>query len=167
VELLPATLKSWLEHHRPHLERWADMIGELRVQQRGATGLLAFAAAWGEFTLAHGAEIPRGLQVYPGALCARWYAWQRCARSSLPPHEAAADRSPPALHAAIREAEERFLLGQPREDFRALSPSAREQQMRAGHTAVRRCMLDTAARQAARPARGSWLSFVPLAAAPR
>ena len=170
VELLPQTLGARLAHHRPQFERWADMIGRLRVRQRCLTELLAFAHAWGEFTLAHGADIPRGLQVYPIALCARWYAWQRCARTStlrIVGHDMPTDRDAAALHAAIREAEEYFLLGQPREDFRALSPSAREQQMRAGHTAVRRCMLDTAARHTLRPAHGAWLSLVPLAAAPR
>lgn len=167
VELLPQTLRAWLEHHRPQLDRWAGMIGQLRVRQRCTTDLLAFAHAWGEFTLAHGADIPRGLQVYPVALCARWYAWQRCARAStlqIVGHDMPTARESTGLHAAVREAEEYFLLGQPREDFRALSPSAREQQMRAGHTAVRRCMLDTAARHTLRPAHGAWLSFVPLAA---
>ena len=168
VELLPQTLRAWLEHHRPQFERWAGMIAQLRVRQRCLTELLAFAHAWGEFTIAHGVDIPRGLQVYPIALCARWYAWQRCARDSalqIVGHGMPTNRDAAALHAAIREAEEYFLLGQPREDFRALSPSAREQQMRAGHTAVRRCMLDTAARHGLRPAPRTWLTIAPLAAA--
>lgn len=153
VELLPVTLRDWLYHHRPGLEHWADTIGKLRVRQRCATELLMFASTWGEFTIEHGATIPHGLQVYPVALSARWYAWLLCdsAPTSSVLGKGAAEAQSPALQAAIREAEMRFLLAQPREDFRAISASAREQQMRAGHTAVRRCMSEASARPA-----GGW-----------
>jgi hypothetical protein len=151
VDLLPRALTAWLTHHRPLLERWSAIVGGMRVRQRCATELIDFAFAWGELCLEHNIDVPKALQVYPIALSARWYAWVTCLgspslqrelavldRQSSP--EGAKQRARDLVSQAIREEEARFLLAQPREDFRMLSASAREQQMYAGHAAIRRYM---------------------------
>lgn len=179
VNLLPRALKSWLAHHRPLLERWSGIIGNLRVRQRCPTELLDLSFAWGELCLLHGADIPKALQVYPIALCAQWYGWLACleapalkvelavledSRSS----EAERRRAQQAVQQAIRCEEARFLLAQPREDFRLLSPAARRQQIQAGHAVLRRYMADAAAEQTIKTIleKPSWLSLSPLLAAP-
>ena len=156
VDLMPRALKSWLAHHRPLLDRWSAMIGGMRVRQRCPSELLGFSFAWGELCLTHAGDIPKALQVYPIALAAQWYAWLAClAAPSLRRHlailedgridEAERARSQAAVQAAIRNEEAQFLLAQPREDFRCLSPSARQQQIHAGHAILRRCLSDAAA----------------------
>lgn len=155
VDLLPRALKAWLSHHRPLLREWADRIGAMRVRQHAATDLLNFSFNWGELCLYHGVDIPQGLQIYPLALCAKWFSWLIC--SKAPPlqsalamlgtsgaDEAERRRAEKVVTDAIHEEEVRFILAQPREDFRSLSPSAREQQMNAGFATVRRCMSDAA-----------------------
>lgn len=177
VDLLPRALKSWLCHHRPLLERWSGMIGGMRVRQRCPAELLDFSFAWGELCLLHGIDVPKALQVYPIALCAQWYAWLACLESpSLKPDlavlgEGSADeerrtRAQRAVRAALRYEEDRFMLAQPREDFRTLRPSAREQQMHSGHAAVRRYMSDAAAEQTiktilSKPDSSLWAAAVP------
>jgi hypothetical protein len=178
VDLLPRALKSWLAHHRPLLDRWGVMLGDMPVRQRCPTELLDFSFAWGELCLLHGADIPKALQVYPIALCAQWYAWLAClAAPSLRKdiavlESAGADdelrkRSQQAMQQAIREEEERFLLAQPREDLRTLSASARQQQMHAGYAVLRRAMSDAAAEYTIKAilAKPSLAPLSPLAAA--
>ncbi|MGE5522500.1 MAG: hypothetical protein ACM3SS_02210, partial [Rhodospirillaceae bacterium] len=178
VDLLPRALKSWLAHHRPLLERWSSMMGGLRVRQRCPADLLDFSFAWGELCLLHGTDIPKALQIYPIALCAQWYAWLWCLTApSLTSHLAVLDdssaddeqrsRARRTVQAALREEEARFLLAQPREDFRSLSPSAREQQMHAGYAIVRRYMSDAAAERTIKTilAKPSALAASPLLAA--
>jgi hypothetical protein len=177
VDLLPRALKSWLCHHRPLLERWAGMIGGMRVRQRCPAELLDFSFAWGELCLQHGVNIPKALQIYPVSLCAQWYAWLACVQSPQLQHDLArldderADegvrfRARAKVRAAIQEEEARFLLMQPREDFRFLSPSARQQQMHAGHAAVKRYMSEAATEHTIKTilAKPSWLSLPPLLA---
>lgn len=155
VDLLPRALKAWLSHHRPLLADWGERIGQIQVRQHAATDLLDFSFRWGEVCLYHAVDIPKALQIYPVALCAKWFAWLACSRA---PHlraslvtlgtsnaaEADRRRAEKLLTAAIHEEEARFILAQPREDFRSHSPSAREQQVNAGYAIVRRCMSDAA-----------------------
>lgn len=174
VDLLPRALKLWLAQHRPLLERWSCMIGAMRVRQRCATELLDFSYAWGELCLLHGVTIPKSLQVYPIALCAQWYGWLACLddpalRDELAlleragAHDPRRERAQQVVTSAIRREEERFMLAQPREDFRSLSRSAREQQMNAGHAAVRRYMAEAASEHTIKSilTRPSWLSVAP------
>lgn len=155
VDLLPRALKAWLSHHRPLLMDWGERIGQMRVRQHAATELLDFSYRWGEVCLHHAVDIPKPLQMYPVALCAKWFAWIACSRA---PHlqpalallgapgaaEAERRRAEKLVTDAIHEEEARFILAQPREDFRSHSPSAREQQVNAGFAIVRRCMSDAA-----------------------
>lgn len=174
VDLMPHALRAWLAHHRPVLERWSGMIGAMRVRQRCTTELLDFSFAWGELCLTHAVDIPKALQVYPLALCAQWYAWLACLEAPALKADLAllerADidaaqrkRAQLAVQSAIREEEARFLLAQPREDLRSLSPSARQQQMHAGHSTLRRYMADAAAEHTIKTilAKPSWLSLSP------
>ena len=174
VDLLPRALQSWLAHHRPLLARPGAIVGNMRVRQRCPTELLDFAYCWGECALVHAVDIPKALQVYPIALCAKWYAWLVCLSApALQAHlavldeprsdEQARSRARCALSDAIRKEEACFLLTQPREDFHALSPSAREQQMNAGHAILRRCMKDAATRHTVKTilASPSWAAFAP------
>ena len=178
VDLLPRALKSWLAHHRPLLERWGAMIGEMRVRQRCPTELLDFSFAWGELCVLHDADVPKALQIYPIALCGQWYAWLSCLSApslrrdiavleSADADEELRKRSQHAMQQAIREEEERFLLAQPREDLRALSASARQQQMRAGYAVLKRAMSDAAAEYTIKTilSKSSLPSLSPLAAA--
>jgi hypothetical protein len=123
------------------------------VRQRAATDLIRFAFRWGELCLLHATDIPLALQIYPIALCSKWYAWAVAMnRNELKPafavlhrHDATADQTESAekiVDRALHEEEARFILAQPREDFRALSTSAKEQQMRAGYAILRRHMED-------------------------
>ncbi|HEY9447479.1 MAG TPA: hypothetical protein VIQ62_10435 [Burkholderiales bacterium] len=175
VDLLPRALEAWLAHHRPLLKRWGAIVGRIPVRQRCPTELLDFAHAWGELALMHAVDIPKALQVYPLVLCAKWYAWLACLSAPalqadlavLDAPRAAEDarsRARRALSDAIGEEEARFLLTQPREDFRALSSSAREQQMKAGHAALRRWMSDAATEHTVRNilTSPSWLALTPV-----
>ncbi len=155
VDLLPRALKAWLCHHRPVLRDWGAQVGQMRVRQHCATDLLKFSFFWGEFCLQDAVDIPLGLQLYPLALCAKWFAWLTCSKA---PHlqsalamlgasgvdEARRSRAEKTVVDAIHEEEARFILAQPREDFRSYTPSAREQQMKAGYAIVKRCMTDAA-----------------------
>jgi hypothetical protein len=102
-------------------------------------------------------DIPKPLQIYPVALCAKWFAWITCSRAPdlqralvLLGASGAADgqrkRAEKLVTDAIRDEEARFLLAQPREDFRSHSPSAREQHINAGYAIVRRAMSDAASK---------------------
>jgi len=175
VDLLPRALEAWLTHHRPLLARRGMILGNTRLRQRCPGELLDFAYAWGEVALIHAVDIPQALQIYPIVLCAKWYAWLACLGSAAlqadlavldapRADEDARSRARRALSDATREEEARFLLAQPREDFRALSPSAREQQMNAGYAVLRRCMSDAATRHTVKNilASPSWLAFAPL-----
>lgn len=155
VDLLPRALRAWLSHHRPLLMEWGERIGQMQVRQHAATDLLNFSFHWGEVCLYHAVDIPKALQIYPVALCAKWFAWLACSRA---PHlqpalstlgasgvaEAERRRAEKRVTDAIHEEEARFILAQPRADFRSHSASAREQQVHAGFAVVRRCMSDAA-----------------------
>lgn len=156
VDLLPRALPAWIRHHRPYLMPHAKRIAELRVRQHCVTDLMRFSFLWGELCAHHSGSLPKPLQIYPIAACTKWLARV----SPLHAGEAAgtrvmADLAPAAERlqrcAAARPGEEetRFILTQPREDFRLLSASAREQQMRAGHALLRRHMEDAASRPGA------------------
>jgi hypothetical protein len=155
VDLLPRALKAWLSHHRPLLREWGERIGEMPVRQHAPTDLLNFSFLWGEVCLDCAVEIPKPLQIYPVALCAKWFAWIACSRA---PHvqraltllgtagaaEAAKERAEKLVADTIRDEEARFILAQPREDFRSHSASAREQHINAGYAMVRRCISNAA-----------------------
>jgi hypothetical protein len=155
VDLLPRALKAWLSHHRPLLREWGERIGQMPVRQHAATDLLDFSFRWGEACLDCAVEIPKPLQIYPVALCAKWFAWIACSRA---PHVQRAlallgtagaggaekKRAGKLVADTIRDEEARFILAQPREDFRSHSTSAREQQINAGYAIVRRCINDAA-----------------------
>ena len=142
-------------HQRPLLGSAARELGRQAVRQRAATDLIRFAFRWGELCLFHAMDIPQALQIYPIALCSKWYGWAAAtARSDLesaftmlqqenPTREEAA-AAEKLIDRALHEEEARFVLAQPREDFRALSVSAKEQQMRAGYAILRHFMEDAA-----------------------
>lgn len=155
VDLLPRALQSWLVHHRPLLRGWGERIGRMTVRQHAPTDLLAFSYAWGEACLKCTVEIPKPLQVYPIALSAKWYGWLACARiprlqnafaelHSDASREDERQRARSAIAEAIQEEEARFILAQPREDFRGHSASAREQHIHAGYAMVRRWVSEAA-----------------------
>ncbi|HSQ03387.1 MAG TPA: hypothetical protein VLN59_05100 [Burkholderiales bacterium] len=155
VDLLPRALEAWLTHHRPLLKGPAVQLGKVVLRQRAATDLIRFAFRWGELCLFHAIDIPQALQIYPIALCSMWYGWAvATGRSDLSASFAAlhqdgvADEAVKAaettIERALHEEEARFILAQPRADFRTLSASAREQQMRAGHAILRHHMKDAA-----------------------
>ena len=155
VDLLPRALKAWLSHHRPLLRDWGECIGQIPVRQHAATDLLNFSYRWGEVCLDCTVDIPKPLQIYPVALCAKWFAWITCSRAPdlqralvLLGASSAADgrrkRAEKLVTDTIRDEEARFILAQPREDFRSHSPSAREQHINAGYAIVRRAMSDAA-----------------------
>ena len=137
VDLLPRALKAWFSHHRPLQRDWADRVGQMRVRQHCATDLLKFSFCWGEFCLHDAVDIPLGLQLFPLALCAKWFAWLTCSKAprlqsalavlaASRADEARRRRAEKAVTDAIHDEEMRFILAQPREDFRSFSPSARE-----------------------------------------
>lgn len=151
VELLPRTLMIWLEHQRPRLNGLADRIAASRVRQRSQCDLLNFAFLWGEACVSHPADIPEALQIYPLALCARWYGWNMSTllqsaseppaltQRKAPEHDRASDPTLDDQHALLR--------AQPREDVAALSLPVRERQMAAGYSLLRQHMQDAAASQ--------------------
>jgi hypothetical protein len=155
VDLLPRALRTWLAHHRPLLMEWGERIGQIAVRQHAATDLLVFSYHWGEVCLDCAVDIPKPLQIYPIALCAKWFAWIACSRA---PHlqralsvlgassaaEADRKRASKLVNDTLRDEEARFILAQPREDFRSHSPSAREQHINAGYAIVRRYMSEAA-----------------------
>lgn len=156
VELLPNALGAWLGHHRPHLAASVRHATGLRVRQHAQADLLNFSLCWGEVCAFHAAEIPTALQIYPVALCAKWYAWNACMDTDrLAGGHAVPDvctayaqnyaQAQRAVSDPLMAMQLRFMLAQPREDFRLLSPSAREQQMRAGYVLVKRHLQDAAA----------------------
>ncbi len=151
VDLVPRALEAWLVHHRPLLSAAGREVGKRPVRQRSTTDLIRFAFRWGELCLFHAIDIPQALQIYPIALCSKWYGWAAAtARVDLEAafttlHSGTATRDDAAaaerlIDQALHEEEARFILTQPREDFRALSVSAREQQMRAGYAILRHFM---------------------------
>ena len=161
IDLLPRALKSWLAHHRPLLRTWGERIGQMEVRQHRATDLLDFSYCWGEACLECAAEIPKPLQLYPIALGAKWFAWLTCSR--MPPlrsvfavlHSERSSneerkRAGSVISEALHEEEARFILAQPREDFRSHSLSAREQHIHAGYALVRRWMSEAATRNTVR-----------------
>ena len=161
VDLLPRALESWLAHHRPLLRHWGERIGRIEVQQHAATDLLRFSYSWGEACLECSVEIPKPLQIYPVALSARWFGWVACSRmprlqgafAALRSDASAADergRASTLISEAISEEEARFILAQPREDFRSHSASAREQHIHAGYALVRRWVSESATRNTVR-----------------
>lgn len=174
VDLLPRALKTWIAHHRPLLADCGERIGAMQVRQHAATDLLNFSFRWGEACLHHAVDIPKPLQIYPVALCAKWFAWVTCSRA---PHlqsalallggargtDAERTRAAKLFNDAIHEEESRFILAQPREDFRSHSPSAREQQVNAGYAIVRRCMSEAATESTVKEimTRTFWPAFSP------
>lgn len=161
IDLLPRALKSWLAHHRPLLRAWGERIGQMEVRQHCGTELLNFSFRWGEACLDCAAEIPKPLQLYPIALGAKWFAWIACSRmprlkeafAALHAKTSSEDqrrRASGAISEALHEEEARFILAQPREDFRSHSPSAREQHIHAGYALVRRWMSEAATRSTVR-----------------
>jgi hypothetical protein len=161
VDLLPRALESWLAHHRPLLRAWGERIGEMKVRQHAGIDLLDFSYCWGEACLDGPAEIPKPLQLYPIALSAKWFAWITCARiprlegafavlRSGRSREEERRRADRLITDALQEEEARFILAQPREDFRTHSASAREQHIHAGFALVRRWMSEAASRSTVR-----------------
>ena len=161
VDLLPRGLMSWLAHHRPLLRSWGERIGQMEVHQHVGTSLLKFAHAWGEACLDCAVEIPKPLQLYPIVLSAKWFAWIACSRMprlqsafAVLHADASSDEQRARASAVIAEAtleeEARFILTQPREDFRSHSASAREQHIHAGYALVRCWMNEAATRSTVR-----------------
>lgn len=174
VDLLPRALQSWLAHHRPLLRRWGERIGQIVVRQHAPADLLTFSYTWGEACLECTVDIPKPLQVYPIALSAKWYGWIACARiprlqnafaelHSDASREDERQRARSAIAEAIQEEEARFMLAQPREDFRGHSPSAREQHIHAGYAMVRRWVSEAATRSTVREivSRNAWVGLSP------
>jgi len=161
IDLLPRALKSWLAHHRPLLRAWGERIGAMEVRQHAPTDLLDLSFAWGEACLDAPAEIPKPLQLYPIALGARWFAYVVCSRmprlqgafAVLGTERSTAEarqRASALISEAMQEEEARFILAQPREDFRTHSASARERHIHAGYALVRRWMDEAATRSTVR-----------------
>jgi len=161
IDLLPRALRSWLAHHRPLLRTWGERIAAMEVRQHATTDLLDFSFTWGEACLDCPAEIPKPLQLYPIVLSAKWFAWIACSRTlrlqgafTVLRNERSAEQDRKRASALISEAmleeEARFILAQPREDFRSHSPSAREQHIHAGYALVRRWMDEAATRSTVR-----------------
>ena len=174
IDLLPRALQSWLAHHRPLLRGWGERIGRIPVRQHAPTDLLAFSYAWGEACLECAVEIPKPLQLYPIVLGAKWYGWVACARiprlqsafaalRSDASSEEERGRARSVIAEAIREEEARFILTQPREDFRGHSASAREQHIHAGYALVRRWLSEAATRSTVREivTRNVWAGLSP------
>lgn len=152
VELLPRALAIWIEHQRPRLDGLAGRIAALRVRQRSQCDLLNFAFVWGEACVSHPVDIPDALQIYPLALCAKWYGWNACGAGL--PHAVAGERRPESPRSAravaldpTLEHQLALLRAQPREDVATLSVPARERQMAAGYAVVRQHLSDAAAAQ--------------------
>jgi len=151
VDLLPRALVVWLEQQRPRLAGISDRIAELRVRQHSQCDLLHFAFLWGEACVLHPTDIPEALQVYPIALCAKWYAWNASvdmatlARGHTDGEEQAAGRVI-ALD-PMRDHQLAFLRTQPREDLVTLSESVRERQCAAGYALVRQHLQDAVSAQ--------------------
>lgn len=152
VELLPRALVIWLEHQRPRLNGLAERIAALRVRQRSQCDLLNFAFLWGEACVSHPIDIPDALQIYPLALCAKWYGWNACG-AGLPEASAGVRRnemprrSPAMALDPTLEHQLTLLRAQPREDVATLSVPARERQMAAGYAVLRQHMMDAASTQ--------------------
>jgi hypothetical protein len=176
IDLVPRALNSWLAHHRPLLRPWGERIGAMEVRQHATTDLLNLSYTWGEACLDAPAEIPKPLQLYPIVLSAKWYAWVACSRMlrlqgafAVLRMEQAAEaerrRASTAIAEAMQEEEARFILAQPREDFRSHSASAREQHIHAGYALVRRWMDEAATRRTVRHimSRSDFPAFSPAA----
>lgn len=174
IDLLPRALESWLAHHRPLLRRWAERLAELDVRQHAATDLLRFSYCWGQACLECAVEIPKSLQLYPVVLGAKWFAWVTTARMprlqpayALLHSEAVTDEERKRAHRAISDAmdeeEARFILAQPREDFRSHSASAREQHIHAGYALLRKWIGEAATRCTVRDimSRSVWSALSP------
>lgn len=154
VELFPRALPAWIAHHRRHLLPHVERIAELRVRQHCVTDLLRLSFRWGELCAHHSASIPQSLRIYPVAACAKWLTRLSVLHASkavgAPPRDLASVTDilrqcmPGSVH--TDEEELRFMLAQPCADLRRLSASAREQQMRVGHTLLRRHMEGAASR---------------------
>lgn len=151
LDLLPRAIVFWLEHQRPRLNGLADRIAALHARQHSQCDILNFAFVWGEACISHPTEIPEALQVYPLALCAKWYAWNACAELLPAPDAAEAgvilhgtvSALPGALDPAL-EHQRTLLRAQPREDAAQLSPMVRERQIAAGYGIMRQHMQDAA-----------------------
>ncbi|MGE5465679.1 MAG: hypothetical protein ACM3RQ_00735 [Methanocella sp.] len=153
VELLPRALTAWMER-RPRFGRLGERIATFHIRQHSQCDLLKFAFAWGEACIAHPAEIPEALQIYPLVLCAKWYGWNACADTA--PHTSYTVGGPiaqcrrPACAAAMDptlQHQQTLLRAQPREDVAALSAAVRERQLEAGYTLLRQHMQEAAASQ--------------------
>jgi hypothetical protein len=142
ADLLPAALFAWLKHHRPLLAAKNRDIGDCVVNRHAATSLMRFAFRWGELSVLHAAALPQPLQIYPVVLCAL-----RAAQLSDERGITCAGRALGLAEPADRETG--FILAQPREDYRLLSPSAREQQLNAGYVLLKRHLEEAAARPSA------------------
>jgi len=154
VELLPRALVIWLEHQRPRMGGLADRMAATRVRQHSQCDLLSFAFVWGEACISHPTDIPEALQIYPLALCAKWYGWNACV-GAMPAFPVTQARTPgqrklPAAGLALDptlEHQHALLRAQPREDVAALSVAVRERQTEAGYALLRQHMQDAAASQ--------------------
>ena len=154
VELLPRALVIWLEHQRPRMGGLADRMAAMRVRQHSQCDLLNFAFAWGEACISHPTDIPEALQLYPLAVCAKWYGWNACAGAmdAFPISERGltGHRKVPTARLALdptAEHQQMLLRAQPREDAAALSVAARERQIEAGYALLRPHIRDAAASQ--------------------
>lgn len=151
VDLLSRALVVWVEQQRPRLAGVSDRISELRVRQHSQCDLLRFAFLWGEACVLHPTDIPESLQIYPVALCARWYAWNASvdmatlARGHTDGEERAAGRVVPLD--PMRHHQLAFLRTQPREDLVMMSEAVRERQITAGCSLVRPHLQDAASAQ--------------------
>lgn len=153
VELLPRALALWLERQRPRFDGLVDRIAAIRVRQHSQCDLLGFAFQWGEACVARPTEIPEALQIYPLALCAKWYGWNACGLEARAPvsgpgllaqrkFEPAASIADPTLGHQLA-----LLRAQPREDVAAMSVPMRERQMAAGYALLGAHMREAAAAQ--------------------
>jgi hypothetical protein len=174
IDLLPRALRAWIAHHRPLLREWGERVGRIEVRQHAPTDLLRFSYCWGEACLECAVDIPKPLQIYPIALSAKWFGWIACSRMPRLQNAFAELRSDAGSEAerrsadntiseAIREEEARFILAQPREDFRGHSASAREQHIHAGYALVRRWISEAATRSTVRGimSRSTWTPLSP------
>jgi hypothetical protein len=154
VELLPRALVIWLEHQRPRMGGLADRMAAMRMRQHSQCDLLNFAFVWGEACISHPTDIPEALQLYPLALCAKWYGWNACA-GAMPAFPVIQRRLlgqqkvPTAVLALDPTVEHQQILlrAQPREDVAAVSVAVRERQMEAGYALLRPHINDAAASQ--------------------
>lgn len=151
IELLPHALGHWIEQQRPRLAPVAAALAGRRVRQHAPCDLLDFAFLWGEACVRHPNEIPEPLQVYPLALCAKWYAWNGVAQFVTGYLQEAAGGSPrPRLAAPggldpTAELQRELLRAQPREDLAEATPAARDRHIEAGYVHLRAALAEAAA----------------------